>query len=604
MSMHRSADAQNVFFRFICRAAEGWREYHRPHAVLQALHTADVLPVLAAVDAAVAAGRIAAGFVTYEAASAFDSSLTTQERGTLPLVCFGLFEGWSTFTWPLASSQPAPLSVASDQQAWRRVPWTLATDHETYRQRLAHIREALRAGRVYQVNHTERLYAQGVDPFTLFLDVAEQARYGAYIETPDFAVVSTSPELLFELNGDVVVCKPMKGTAVRSPIVTKDPEQAMWLRTSEKNRAENVMITDMVRHDLGRIARTGSVQVTELFGIERLAHVWQMTSTVKARTDATIPEIFRALVPGASVTGAPKSASMRVIRELESAPREIYTGAIGVMEPGRKARFSIAIRTAWFDRQASRGTYGAGGGIVWDSDPDEEWQELAAKARVVNQPIRRGFGLIETLRYSVTDGYFLRQLHRDRLAHSAEWFNRPFDLDGFDRLLDQGARDFNRNKRVRVMLDDRGRLSLQATMLMTSVNPVMEIMLATLPAGIDPVLLHHKTTLRSHYDPRSNGDEVLLCNREGRVTESSIANVVFEVYGRKYTPPLEDGLLGGVYRQHLIDQGLVELQSLSIESLQNVERLWLVNALRGEREVISVTDTQGSVLYRKPENPS
>ncbi len=554
------------------------------------------MPVMSEVEALVADGHTAAGFVSYEAASAFDPSLTTHPRGRLPLVFFGVFDGWLPFSWPFSGQ----LNLTRGTPSTLRLPWSLATDKEAYRARLAQIREALAAGRAYQVNHTERLDSHGVNAFELFLSVAEHTRFGAYIETPEFSVVSASPELLFELNGNTVICQPMKGTALRSPIVAKDQDQAMWLRSSEKNRAENVMITDMVRHDLGRIAHTGSVRVTELFGIERLLHVWQMTSTVQAGTDASISELFRALFPGASVTGAPKGSSMQIIRDLETSPREIYTGAIGVIEPGRKARFSIAIRTAWFDRQSGQATYGAGGGIVWDSDPDEEWQELAAKARVVNQPSWPPFGLLETLRFSIADGYFLRHLHRDRIASSANWFNQPFDRVAFDRLLDYAARDFDCDMRVRVMLDARGRFSLRASALVAHSKHVTGIVLAALPQEMDQVLLHHKTTLRSHYDPRGNGEEVLLYNGDGQVTESSIANVVFQVNGINYTPPLEDGLLAGVYRQHLLLQGLVTEQSLPVADLAKVERLWLVNALRGEREVISIKDAHGTLRYRAP----
>lgn len=577
--------------RIICRGVDGWREFHHPVRVLTARSLAEVPAVLADIEMATANGLVAAGFLAYEAAAAFDPSLTTRSGGVLPLACFGIYDGWST--------APAPRSGATNPVSRSIGSWALATDLESYRRNLQFIREALAEGRSYQVNHTERLHVRGVDAWSLFTRVAAEARHAAYIESPEFSVVSASPELLFELQGDVIVCKPMKGTAVRSPIPEDDACQAYWLRASAKNRAENVMITDMVRHDLGRIARTGSVRVTELFGIERLAHVWQMTSTIEARTDASFSDIVRALFPGASVTGAPKAASMRLIAGLEASPREIYTGAIGVVEPGRKASFSIAIRTAWFDHRSDTAVYGAGGGIVWDSRADDEWDELLAKAQVVNRSPRPEFELFETLRFTMSDGYFLRRLHRDRLAASAQWFGWPFDPAAFDRLLDQAAHGLRAAARVRVRLRSNGCLFLQSTPFQPESAPVPSIGLFPLPAGTDPVFLHHKTSVRNQYDPDGSGREWLFFNGQGRVTESSIANVVYELEGERYTPPIVDGLLAGVWRRHLLEQGGVRERSLAVAELPSLSRMWFVNALRGEREVFEVLDAQGRRCFAR-----
>jgi len=579
----------NVSLRIICRGDHGWREFNHPVAVLVARSLPEVQGVLTEVESATTRGLIAAGFVAYEAAPAFDSSLTARSGGEWPLVCFGLYAGWS--------SHPGPQPTTAAHTSLATPSWSLNTSTEAYGAKLRSIREALAEGRSYQINHTERLSAKGIDAWTLFSMVAGEAPYAAYIEAPDFAVVSASPELFFELLGDVIVCKPMKGTTARSAIPEADEDRAKWLRSSTKNRAENVMITDMVRHELGRIARIGSVRVTELFGVERFAHVWQMTSTVQANTDASLSGILRALFPGASVTGAPKTASMQLIADLEDSPRGIYTGAIGVVEPGRKARFSIAIRTAWFDHHSDTAVYGAGGGIVWDSRAEDEWDELLAKAQVVNRPARPAFELFETLRFTPTNGYFLRHLHRDRLAASAHWFGWRFDVGAFDRLLDQAARSLRSAARIRVRLRPNGQLSLQSSPFSDSGAAVSSIELVKLPAGLDPVFLHHKTSNRRHYDPDGSSRERLFFNPEGQVTESSIASVVYELEGAKYTPPVTDGLLGGVWRRQLLEQGAVRERSLAIAELANLSRLWLVNALRGERQVLEVLDDRQNVLF-------
>jgi para-aminobenzoate synthetase/4-amino-4-deoxychorismate lyase len=290
---------------------------------------------------------------------------------------------------------------------------------------------------------------------------------------------------------------------------------------------------------------------------------------------------------------------MRLIAGLESSPREIYTGAIGVVEPGRKASFSIAIRTARFDHRSDTAVYGAGGGIVWDSRTDDEWDELLAKAQVVNRPPRPEIEIFETLRFSPSDGYFLRHLHRDRLASSAHWFGWPFDPAAFDRLLDKGAYGLRASARVRVRLRSNGRLSLQSSPFQPESPSLPSIRLVSLPAGTDPVFLHHKTSVRNQYDPDGSGREWLFFNNRGRVTESSIANLVYEMEGERFTPPVTDGLLPGVWRRHLLEQGRVRERSLAVGELPNLSRIWLVNALRGEREVFEVLDTQGRRCFAR-----
>ncbi|MBN1558285.1 MAG: aminodeoxychorismate synthase component I [Lentisphaerae bacterium] len=352
-----------------------WRRFDNPVEVVAAHRPQDVWPVLQRADAAAADGLHAVGFVAYEAAPGLDAALTAHAACPLPLVWFGFYR---------APAPARPPEAAADARA--AGPWTPSVTRPAYRRAIASIKGLLRQGDTYQVNYTFRLRAPYAGPpEALFARLAanQRARHAAYIETDAFAVCSASPELFFKLDGDRLESRPMKGTAPRGATPAADRAQARSLRASAKNRAENVMIVDMLRNDMGRIARPGSVTAGPLFTVEAYPTVWQMTSTVRSRTDAPVSGILRALFPCASVTGAPKVRTMQIIQSLEPDPRGVYTGCLGVVSPGRRAEFSVAIRTACVDRAAGRAEYGVGGGIVWDSRADAEYAECADKARVL-----------------------------------------------------------------------------------------------------------------------------------------------------------------------------------------------------------------------------
>lgn len=353
-----------------------WLLFTGPVDVLLAQRPADVIDILSEVERRVNEhGLFAAGFVSYEAARGFDPAYVTHANERLPLVCFGLFSG-------VQRIDGLPLSTDPSGQP---VDWSLATSKEGYFDRIAAIKRHLELGNAYQINYTVRMRAaHPIEPWDLFCRMAAGAPQAAYVDCRRHAIASASPELFFELDGEHLVCRPMKGTTRRGLTETEDEALRRELHDSAKNRAENLMITDMVRNDLGRVARFGSVEAPTLFGIERYPTVWQMTSTVTARTRASVVEIFQALFPCASVTGAPKVSSMAIIAELEDTPREIYTGAIGFIGPGRQSRFNVAIRTALIDKGTGEALYGVGGGIVWDSDPDDEFRECQYKARVLS----------------------------------------------------------------------------------------------------------------------------------------------------------------------------------------------------------------------------
>lgn len=565
-----------------------WFLYDRPVAVVTAHEQAEVAASLQEVEQRVARQRLfAAGFVCYGAAAGFDQALPGQATGCLPLLCFGLYE------------QRTRLDTLADFAAQAATPapslleWRLEMPHDEYQYGVHTLREHIARGDTYQVNYTARLQASGGLDAAAFTRIAADAPYGAYFDGEQFTIVSASPELFFEICNGHLRSRPMKGTARRGLDSAADEAAAGWLRQSLKNRAENLMITDMVRNDMGRIAVPGSVRVPALFAVEQYSTVWQMTSTVEADTDVDTVSIFRALFPGASITGAPKRAAMQFINELEAAPREIYTGAIGVMEPDGLRRFSIAIRTAWTDKQADTTYYGAGGGIVWDSEAAEEYAELLAKTQVLYER-PQPFQLLETMRWQPHVGIYLREQHLARLLGSAKYFQFASTRTFIEQQLDAALAKLQTHRqalKIRLLLNRDGSCEIQTAELpdqesSESASPQM-VMLAATPVDTANVFLYHKTTQRDVYAQAAAevpaGVEPLMFNAQGRVTETSIANVVYQWAGELYTPPVEDGLLPGTLRAELLHQGTIKERSLHVGETAKVETWYLINALRGWR---------------------
>jgi para-aminobenzoate synthetase/4-amino-4-deoxychorismate lyase len=456
-----------------------------------------------------------------------------------------------------------------------------------YERALCAIHEAIAAGEVYQVNFSFRLRA----PFSgnllhLFWQLYEcqPVPYAAYLDTGAHAIASLSPELFFALDGERIATRPMKGTAPRGLTLADDLQQAARLTQCPKNRAENLMIVDMARNDLGRIAHIGSVRVPRLFEAERYATLWQMTSTVVAYTDAPLSEIFRALFPAASITGAPKIRATHVIDALERAPRGVYTGAIGVVLPDRRAQFNVAIRTLHHDKARGQLQYGVGSGVVWDSEQVAEYAECLAKAQVLFAP-RPAFELLETLLWRRGRGYFLLEAHLKRLRDSACYFDFVVDADAVRRQLLTVAEGFTEPRyRVRLRVNRRGQAQVEYAPLLPE-RRAWRVALAQQPVNPREVFLYHKTTHRQVYEralaARPDCDDVLLWNTHGELTESTRANVVVRLDGRYYTPPVECGLLAGVYRGHLLQRGLLRERVLTINDLRRAEAIYLINAVRG-----------------------
>ncbi|HOF87835.1 MAG TPA: aminodeoxychorismate synthase component I, partial [Armatimonadota bacterium] len=514
--------------------------------------------------------------VSYEAAPAFDPAMRAHPPGPLPLLWFGLY--------------PAPVRLAAlpdDGGAFSASGWTPELSRDDYDAAIARIKAYIAAGETYQVNYTLRLRARlagSAWAFFLALTRAQRGHYGAWVHLGSHILCSASPELFFRLEGDVITCKPMKGTARRGLWWEDDRARARELAHSAKNRAENVMIVDMVRNDLGRIAKTGSVRVTRLCDVERYATVWQMTSTVTARTRAAYPELFQALFPCASITGAPKVHTTALIAGLETSPRDAYTGAIGWLAPGRKAQFTIAIRTAQVDVATGELEYGTGGGIVWDSAAESEYDEALTKTLVLTQR-RPEFRLLETLRWRPGRGYDLRHGHLRRLRRSADYFGFTVDLDAVRARLEGEAPVEPVPHRVRLLVAEHGAIEIQATPLPETEKRVWRVALA--PEPVDPAdpFLYHKTTHRAVYAAaraaHPEADDVLLWNPRGELTEATIATLAVRLDGRWLTPPIACGLLPGVMRAHLLRRGVLTEAVITRAMLAAAEEIALINSVRG-----------------------
>jgi para-aminobenzoate synthetase/4-amino-4-deoxychorismate lyase len=456
---------------------------------------------------------------------------------------------------------------------------------------IAAVHEALREGESYQINYTYRL---NFDVFGTSLALYRRLRerqsvhYGAFIALPDGrSVVSCSPELFVERHGELLRARPMKGTAPRDA----DPEA---LRHDPKNRAENVMIVDLLRNDMSRVAVTGSVNVPALFSVEPYASVWQMTSTVEARVipGTSFAGIVRALFPCGSITGAPKYRTMQLIDEIESTPRGLYTGAIGWLDSSGDFCLSVAIRTLMIDAGGKRGVLGIGAGIVLDSVAADEYEECLLKARFLTGA-DPGFELFETTCATREEGVRHYARHVARLKGSAAYLGFAFDEHALDTQVREHCAQFDAGKpyRMRIALDKSGRIAITSAPLAPLPSDTVDVLLAS-DRGFGPQfsadpLLRHKTTRRADYDRAWKAAEaegafdMLFVNERGELTEGGRSSVFVQLEGKWWTPPIDAGVLPGVMRAVLLEELGAAERTLTMNDLQKAEAVLISNALRG-----------------------
>jgi len=557
---------------------EGARE------ILTTRRKEDALPLLRSIASAQAEGFHVAGFLSYELGLLFEerlSPLLPEEVG-FPLLWFGIF------------GEPARLSQkeaadwldshAGEEATLSEVAFSLS--REAYGTAFRRLKDYIAAGDVYQVNLTLRQrFSFSGDPVALYrrLCRSQPVGHGALIATGEHHILSLSPELFIERRGDEIRTRPMKGTAPRGRFPEEDREIAEALLASEKAQAENLMIVDLLRNDLSRIALPGSVAVPRLFDTETYRSFHTLTSTVSGRLvpETGLDAILPALFPCGSVTGAPKIRAMEIIKELETGPRWLYCGSIGHVAPDGDFSFNVAIRTATIDRNG-RGEIGTGGGIVADSDEEAEYREALLKLRFLEEP-GGPFGLIETLLW---DGrqFILLDRHLGRLARSASHFGFVHDSENVRRALDEAVSGRSVPLRVRLVLGEDG-ITTGATPLAPMHG--LRFTLAGERVNSADALLFHKTTRRDFYDrtraaeAAAHGvDETVFLNERGELTEGSFTNLFLRSSGRLLTPALSCGLLPGTLREELLATGKVEEAVLTISDLEAAEAIFLGNSVR------------------------
>ncbi len=546
-------------------------EFNRFKKVIVAAALDEVIPALRQVEQAAKDGFYAVGFIAYEAAPAFDPALTTFENaGRLPLLCFAL------------AREPEDQECAG-QGEFAFGQWRPDWEQERYLTAFETVQEEISRGNTYQVNLTFPLRTEfhgDIPACYNHLRQAQASNYCGFMQSDDFSIVSASPELFFALHDKTITTRPMKGTRPRGMTLDDDRLLQEELASSEKDRAENLMIVDLLRNDVGRIAVGGTVREPELFTVEKYPTVWQMTSVIEAELPAatSLVDIFKGLFPCGSVTGAPKVSTMKIINRLETAPRGVYCGAFGIVLPGGDCVFNVPIRTATIFPDKT--IYHVGSGLVADSQFEDEYRECLHKADVLSRDIAE-FELLETMSWFPDKGFYLWREHLDRVTASAEYFD--FDISNFKTRLEQEAKSWSGPMRVRVLCTKDGVINITAVPLPKE-NPLRRVKLASVPVNSNNPFLYHKTTNRKIYDQhRANMgevDDVILYNERGEVTEATIANIAVCLDGIWYTPPISSGLLAGTMRRHLLETGKLQERVLTVNDLKKAP-IKLMNSVRG-----------------------
>ncbi|GAK39367.1 aminodeoxychorismate synthase component I [Paenibacillus urinalis] len=566
--------------------------FTNPIEIIEARDISEIRAALERVEQYTKEGYYAAGYVSYEAAPAFDSAFEVHQNTVLPLLWFGIFD------------QVHNDEIHFECEAFEVSEWSPTIEEHTYKDHIRQIHQAIRRGDTYQVNYTMRLRSKFEgNPYNFYtrLCLAQQADYSAMVHMGDYSILSASPELFFKKKGRQIETRPMKGTVRRGVTLEEDEILSEWLRNSEKNRAENVMITDLLRNDLGVIAEPGSVEVPHLFNIEKYYTLFQMTSTVTAniKEEAGLFDTFKALFPCGSITGAPKISTMHLIQELENTPREIYCGSIGIINPDGSAVFNVAIRTVWIDHCTNIAEYGVGGGITWDSTAEEEYQEARTKALLLTE-VRPEFQLLESIR--LENGRFdLLEPHLERMKKSAAYFEFEGNWVSIRQALLQHSIQYRDGIwKVRMLLSKDGSFHICNEALYEIQGP-MEAILAQFPVSSASRFLYHKTTYRAiyndHYENRGQVYDVLLWNEKRELTEFTTGNVVLEINNTKFTPPTHCGLLAGTLRNELIQSGLLVERVLTIRDMIEASQIWLINSVRGWISIDIAQESLDQVIH-------
>ncbi len=533
------------------------------------------------IEQALSQGFWLAGFFTYEFGYFLENRLISylKRPSITPFAWFGVFKRPLCFTDKLFSSQKEEIKFSSIR---------LNMEYSEYKEAFNQIKKYIACGDTYQVNFTLKYHFRVERPHeALYLALRERQRvyYAGFIKTKNFSVLSLSPELFLRREGVRIWTSPMKGTAPRGKFLEEDEAIGYRLSSDSKNQAENVMILDLLRNDLGRVCIPGTVFPRSVFKVERYETLHQMISTIEGALskDCSLYQIFSSLFPCGSVTGAPKIRTMEIIAELEKEPRGVYTGAIGFFSPEGDFVFNVAIRTLVLTQDF--GEFGIGSGVVWDSDPLQEYEECRLKARFLLED-EPDFKLLETMLFLPEKGYPLRELHINRLSRSARYFDFPFEKERVEEILHKAANHLTTPAKVRLLLDKLGGLELEAYALKPIRAPIKIGILKRL-CSKEERFLYHKTTYRPWYqEARKMAEEeglfdIVFVDEDGELSEGTISNLFVEKDGKLLTPRISAGLLRGVFRESLLCCGKAQESKVTIKDLETAESIYLGNAVRG-----------------------
>ena len=562
------------------REKNSWLYFCNPCKILETYNIDEVERLL--IEAS-ESGLYAAGFISYEASSAFDSAFINKKDFKLPLLSIGLYKDKIIY-------DELPNFKKKNYKVGKLIP---SVSKNTFLNKIKKIKSNIEAGNTYQVNYSYRLngtFTGDTYEFFKYLINNQNASYASYISTNNWSICSASPELFFSLKSNILTTKPMKGTAKRGKNLEEDILESNLLKNSKKNQAENIMIVDMLRNDIGKVAKKGSVETLKTFELEKYPTLWQMTSTIKGYVSHKVPIIMKALFPCASITGAPKIKTMEIIENIENSPREIYTGTVGYITPGGDALFNVAIRTALINKKNKSISYGVGSGIVWDSIGEDEYEETQIKANILLSK-RYNFDLIETMLWKPGTGVKLLKYHIKRIKSSADFFDRQFSEKNALNLINSVSS--SSLLKLRLLLKQNGLLILEKYPIVNiSKNKILKIKLSLNKTHSSNLFLRHKTSIRDAYDNARKNindcDDVLLWNENDEVTEGTIYNIAIFKNNKWLTPSLDSGLLNGVMRQSMIESGKLEECKITISDLKKANEIKLFNSVQGSKKAILI----------------
>jgi len=510
----------------------------------------EVKHLLAEVEAYQNEGYYAVGYVSYEAAPAFETKFQ--------VIAGPLMSEYLLYFTIHETVQIEPIPLAYEPIALPK-SWQELTSAEEYK------------AAIEQIHHHIR---QGDE---------QNAHYNAFIQHDDVSIISISPELFFKKDGDRLTTRPMKGTTNRGLTSESDLKQAQWLAQDQKNRSENMMIVDLLRNDMNRISKIGSEDVKSLCQVEQYSTVWQMTSTIETQLlpNSSLSDVFQALFPCGSITGAPKIATMEIIKKVEKQPRGVYCGAIGILMPQGPSIFNVAIRT--LQMEGTKAIYGVGGGITWDSNWEAEYEETKQKAAVLYRQNPK-FNLISTGRVHQGKLLFLEE-HMKRLQESSRYFDYPFNAEKAHYQVEALCQSLNLDKdyRLKMSLAKDGELKFEHTQLTNLSNDFCQARLVEQRHPLDSPYTFFKTSYRPHLSIEPH--EQIYYNHEGQLLETSIGNIVLKIKDQLYTPPVHLGLLNGIYRQRLIADNKLKEKVLTLKDMEQAQAIYGCNAVRGLYEL-------------------